>query len=164
MRPICNDCLTSNPRLARYDPCLACLGGVGAINAGNNKRKQLYQYNVNIDGAVRDEDTFVVGDEETDSEDEQIGGSERRSSSPPPPYDTSPNVLPADELESLTPGTSHATQEDQAGIANGSSIALTDIPAPTKYYVKPGDNLQGIALRFGVNASFVCLYNASAVY
>jgi LysM repeat protein len=108
---------------------------------------------------MRDEDTFVVGDEESDSEDEQIGGSKRRSSNPPPPYDTFPNVLPADELEFLTPGTSHATHEDQAGISNGSSIAQADIPTPTKYYVKPGDNLQGIALRFGVNGRELCRLN-----
>ncbi|KAH9063868.1 hypothetical protein EDB87DRAFT_1541379, partial [Lactarius vividus] len=30
-RPICPSCLTANPRLARYNPCLLCLGGMGAV-------------------------------------------------------------------------------------------------------------------------------------
>src|SRR6202042_2257232 len=70
-RPICPACLSSNPRLARYDPCLACLGGVGAIFAGNSKGKQISGQNINVDGAVRDEDTFVLGDDEDESGDEQ---------------------------------------------------------------------------------------------
>src|SRR5262245_57588596 len=66
-RRICPTCLSSNPRLSRYNPCLVCLGGVSVVS--NNKGKE---WNTagreqrttpqNIDGAVRDEDTFVVGD------------------------------------------------------------------------------------------------------
>src|SRR5882757_8477764 len=64
-RPICPSCLTSNPRLARYNPCLACLGGVGAV--GTKKlQEQQYPMASNVDGAVRDEDVFVVGDEDED--------------------------------------------------------------------------------------------------
>lgn len=58
-RPICPSCLLSNPRLARYDPCLACLGGVGVVGAR-------MKGNSNVDGAVRDADMFVLGDDEDD--------------------------------------------------------------------------------------------------
>lgn len=167
MRPICHDCLKSNPRLARYDPCLACLGGVGAINAGNTNSKQPRQQNVNVSGAVRDEDNFIVGDEEDDSEDEQTRDPVLRSSSPPPSYDTSPTVWSEDELESSapTPGAVYPIQGSQTGVTRGSSAILqAETSTPTKYYIKPGDSLQGIALRFGVNASSVCLYDLSCSY
>jgi len=61
-RPICPSCIESNPRLARYDPCLSCLDGVGLVSATIAK---------NVDGAVRDEDTYVVGDDDDDDEPEE---------------------------------------------------------------------------------------------
>ncbi|KAF8975310.1 hypothetical protein BDQ17DRAFT_1268068 [Cyathus striatus] len=54
-RPICPSCLCSNPRLRRYDPCLACLAGVDVVSRNVVKR--------NADGGVRDEDMFSIGDE-----------------------------------------------------------------------------------------------------
>ncbi|KAH9987333.1 hypothetical protein BJV74DRAFT_755503, partial [Russula compacta] len=63
-RPICPSCLASNPRLARYDPCLACLSGIGAL--GSEKVRGQHQVAPNVDGAVRDEDVFVVGEEDED--------------------------------------------------------------------------------------------------
>jgi len=157
-RPICHDCLASNPRLARYDPCLACLGGVGAINAGNNKGKQVQRLNINVDGAVRDEDTFVVGDDEDESGDEQTGGPDCRPSSPPPPYVASLPAMPMDELEPSTPEVSTASEASHTNTANGSSTEIST-PSPSQYYIKPGDNLLGIALRFGVNGRELCRLN-----
>ncbi|KAJ7773159.1 hypothetical protein B0H16DRAFT_1233858, partial [Mycena metata] len=71
-RPICPSCISANPRLARYDPCLACLGGVGVVGAatasssGSWNATLVQQSSRNVDGAVRDEDTFVLvnGDED----------------------------------------------------------------------------------------------------
>ncbi|KAJ7052593.1 hypothetical protein C8F01DRAFT_1261731 [Mycena amicta] len=60
-RPICASCVAGNPRLTRYNPCLACLGGIAVVG---NYRTQ------NIDGAVRDDDTFVVGDDDDDNSNE----------------------------------------------------------------------------------------------
>lgn len=134
-RPICPGCLSSNPRLARYDPCLACLGGVGAINAGSS-RSMPGQNFVNVDGAVRDEDTFVLGDDEEDeSADEGIRTSERRGSASSPS-----SCLPIVE----SPSTTQEPTEDTTG-------PTTDPSPSSKYFIKPNDNLQGIALRFGVN-------------
>ncbi|KAJ7940760.1 hypothetical protein B0H13DRAFT_1585505 [Mycena leptocephala] len=65
-RPICPLCIAANPRLARYNPCLACLGGVGVVGAGasTSALKQSAPTSRNVDGAVRDEDTFVLGDDD----------------------------------------------------------------------------------------------------
>jgi hypothetical protein len=145
-RPICPGCLSSNPRLARYDPCLACLGGVGAIFVGNNKGKQASAQNINVDGAVRDEDTFVLGDDDDDeSEDERSGRQSVPSS--PPPY-SSPIV----ESGPSPPGT---TQESGILAEEAGASSETAISTPSKYYIKPNDNLQGIALRFRVNVSSI---------
>jgi hypothetical protein len=48
-RPICPSCITSNPRLARYDPCLACLVGVGVLTRSLD-------------------DTFILGDDDDDDD------------------------------------------------------------------------------------------------
>ncbi|KAJ7494635.1 hypothetical protein B0H11DRAFT_1716815 [Mycena galericulata] len=112
-RPICPPCIAANPRLARYDPCLACLGGVGVVGAGKATPQTREPASRNIDGAVRDEDTFVLGDDEDDEEVE-------------------PPQQPPAPVESSAP--------------------------PSKYYIKRGDTLQGISLRFGIDASiFLCI-------
>jgi hypothetical protein len=143
-RPICPACLSSNPRLARYDPCLACLGGVGALSAGSSRTKQVSSQNINVDGAVRDEDTFVLGDDEDDEEGGEINeSSDRRgSSSPPPPYSSE---LPVNQSGPSTP---IITQEFQTCTEDAAGPSTS---APSKYYIKPSDNLKGIALRFGVD-------------
>ena len=103
--------------------------------------------NINVDGAVRDEDTFVVGDDDDESGDEQTGASDP---TPPPPYVASLDTVPTDE-----PGPSPPIASQPSQTATPSTTVTT--PAEiSKYYIKPGDNLQGIALRFGVNASLVC--------
>ncbi|KAH9068429.1 hypothetical protein EDB83DRAFT_2506075 [Lactarius deliciosus] len=69
-RPICPSCLTANPRLARYNPCLLCLGGMGAVDPQKVGRSLTAHGQqpvaFNVDGAVRDEDVFVVGDEDSE--------------------------------------------------------------------------------------------------
>lgn len=106
--------------MARYNPCLACLGGVAVVDAGRSSSisKQLAPLARNLDGALRDEDTFAIGDDEDDDSDP----SELPQYSAEPP--TAPAAVPAE-----------------------SSPAA----APSEYYIKRGDTLQGIALRFGVD-------------
>ena len=60
--PICPNCIESNPRLARYNPCLQCLGGVSLVSTAFKTGVSAK----NIDGAVRDEDTYVIGDDDDD--------------------------------------------------------------------------------------------------
>jgi hypothetical protein len=129
-RPICPSCLTRNPRLARYDPCLACLGGVRAV--GRSKHSEPPK---NIDGGLKDEDLFSVGDDE--DEDEAVDGvsySEAISLNPdvPPPY---------------TPASSNGTTDTVAA----EDIAKPREAMPGRYYIQTGDTLMGISLRLGVN-------------
>jgi hypothetical protein len=100
--------------------------------------------NINVDGAVRDEDTFVLGDDEDDEEGGEINeSSDRRgSSSPPPPYSSE---LPVNQSGPSTP---IITQEFQTCTEDAAGPSTS---APSKYYIKPNDNLKGIALRFGVD-------------
>jgi len=88
----------------------------------------------NVDGAVKDEDMFVLGDDEDEapSEEEAPPAHAEAATTPTIPE----HETPATEAQAIT---SHSA----------------DHTAPTspQYYIKPGDTLQGIALRFGINAS-----------
>jgi hypothetical protein len=69
-KPICEPCLSRNPRLAKYNPCLSCLSGVDVVRAGRDLRLQTgpeRQSRVNIDGATIDSDLFVIGDGDGDN-------------------------------------------------------------------------------------------------
>ncbi|KAF7327896.1 LysM domain-containing protein [Mycena kentingensis (nom. inval.)] len=108
VRPICPTCIEANPRLARYNPCLQCLGGIDVV------ARNIAAQKLNVDGAVRDEDNFVVGDDEEDE----------------------------NEVEEV--------QQPEQTVA----------PTPSdKYYLKRGDTLQGIALRFKVDGRQLCALN-----
>ncbi|KAK0200913.1 hypothetical protein DFS33DRAFT_1462682 [Desarmillaria ectypa] len=139
-RPICPNCITLNPRLSRYNPCLACLGGVGVIGARMGRSKpELAQSN--LDGAVRDEDMFVVGDDDEDDED--------TTSMPPPAYTESSSVTSA-ETALFESNVDKPSSNDEISSASG----------PPKYYIKRTDTLQGIALRFGVDGRELCRMNS----
>ncbi|KAF7312348.1 LysM domain-containing protein [Mycena indigotica] len=69
-RVICSSCTSGNPRLTRYNPCLACLGGIAVV--AHQAKLQ------NVDGGVLDEETFVVGDDEEDD----TGGVEHSNTQP----------------------------------------------------------------------------------
>jgi hypothetical protein len=134
-RPICPSCVTSNPRLVRYNPCLACLGGVGAV--GPEKvtvlRGEHQVASSNVDGAIRDEDVFIVGEEDEDeaSETHEEEAAEASGRIPPP----SEAAEPPEPDISVRP----------AGDSNQGS--------PGRYYIRTDDTLLGISLRLGVDVS-----------
>jgi hypothetical protein len=144
-RPICPSCLTSNPRLARYNPCLACLGGVGAVGT---KKLQHHPAASNVDGAVRDEDVFVVGDEDEDEDgasSETDDGEAAKASGvatplsegagpPEPDVQARPYAEPDKPVELTEP-----TDSNQG--------------SPGRYYIRPDDTLLGISFRLGVEVS-----------
>ena len=125
--------------MARYNPCLACLGGVGAV--GTEKPQGQHPVASNVDGAVRDEDVFVVGDED---EDEDVASKI---------YDG--ETVRAPGLDS-SPSEGAPLQRD---VGDNRPCTDLDKPAepadstPGRYFIRPDDTLLGISLRLGVDVS-----------
>lgn len=139
-RPICPSCLSSNPRLARYDPCLACLSGVGVVgHSGAAAKSTTLSTPVNIDGGLKDEDTFVLGSDDDDDEDD----SDARE--PPPAYEPV-EAAPSSAIIAPETAPSDATdaQPDPSDVQH-------EVDGPLKYYLKRGDTLQGISFKFAVD-------------
>ncbi|KAJ7274505.1 hypothetical protein B0H12DRAFT_1228223 [Mycena haematopus] len=86
-QPICAACIQANPRLARYNPCLACLGGVAVVGSRSG----------NVDGAVRDEDTFAIGDDDDDDDEEVAQDTPAPAAVPPSEY----HIKRSDTLQGL---------------------------------------------------------------
>jgi len=169
-RPICPRCLEANPRLARYNPCLVCLAGVGVIQASSSIRNRsggqrhvggsgVQSVRVeNLDGGVKDHELFVLGDDGEDDEDDDVStdgedhGQFLRSATPPPP-DVIPTVFPLLETPSPPPVTNHTEESPNSNAtpapptSNGDQRSLRP-DAPVIYRLRRGDTLMGIALRF----------------
>ncbi|KDQ59058.1 hypothetical protein JAAARDRAFT_192612 [Jaapia argillacea MUCL 33604] len=133
-KPICPSCISTNPRLTRYNPCLLCLGGVGVVGSSAIRGDLRKEERTNVDGGVEDEDVFVLGDEEGDE-----GDKDESSPTPPPAYSSPPHTP-----LSPTPPQPPPTEPDSP---------------PTKYYIKPSDTLLGIALKFGIDGRTLCRLN-----
>ena len=150
-RPICEACLTKNPRLARYNPCLRCLGGVGVVRSHSSPRSPRFpptpdDVPKNVDGGVHDDDVFAIGDdiEEDDSEDD----SESRS------------------IRKLAESSGGPAENDTETQESGSLLeddTLSTSSGPPKYYIRPGDTLIGISLKFGIDVSIYLQCHSSLV-
>ena len=159
-RPICPSCLSSNPRLSRYDPCLFCLGGVDLVSmngpsSSQGQRLTPLPADVNINGEVRDQDTFVLGDDDDDENDEErlesSAGDGATSISSPPLYesivDPWKDESPPHETATLT--------SNPISLAQEPSFPKPDNTRPYKYYINRSDTLQGLSLRFGIDVSAI---------
>ncbi|KAJ3537552.1 hypothetical protein NM688_g6670 [Phlebia brevispora] len=171
-RPICPKCLASNPRLARYNPCLHCLGGVAVVgvrtsSSFQNSTKADISAPQNIDGGMHDQDVFILGDEDDDEyltqkqdmldAKEGTAGSSSESSTgpstPPPPYEEfTPEIAPPDIVSSELGG------KEYLGPIDGDTKPM-QAGAPTKYYIKPRDTLLGISFKYGVDGRLLCRLN-----
>ncbi|KAJ3996180.1 hypothetical protein F5050DRAFT_1571999 [Lentinula boryana] len=152
-KPICSLCISTNPRLARYNPCLACLGGVQAVGSRSNvgRQEQLVPpERVNIDGAVRDEDTFVLGDDEHDDTDSDEEGA------PPPPY---LGQYSAQSSSSAVQPTDRQHTNSQFNLPVDIKMDTNAPNHSSEYHIQRGDTVLGIALRFGVNGRELCRLN-----
>ncbi|KAH6913064.1 hypothetical protein BKA70DRAFT_712218 [Coprinopsis sp. MPI-PUGE-AT-0042] len=149
-RPICPTCVKANPRLTRYNPCLACLAGVDAVGKRISSPLSASQDVKNIDGAVRDEDTYVVGEDDDDDD------------LPPPAYSVDAGNEVAQTPGPATPS-SPPVSPPTSGPPAGDSVSEILDPAtargPSKYFLNKRDTLQGLALRFGVDARELCRLN-----
>jgi hypothetical protein len=141
-RPICPGCLESRPRLANYDPCLACLSGVGATSSSGAATKA-----PSPPPLAQAEELFSIGDED-DAEPER--DPEDAADAAPPPYDASAAAPPdlAPEHAAAPPPAPPAAPVDPAAA-----------PAKRLYHLKPHDTLAGLALRFGVSTRALCVAN-----
>lgn len=157
-KPICPTCLSRNPRLARYNPCLHCLGGVNIVNSSHahatTHNPRIPRECLNIDGGVKDGDVFTLGDEE--DEDPEVESFDTSGSSTPatiqhkssPTVNTANNtnlILPRRESQDHELASSHDLQD--------ASLASPSTPTPPKYYIQPGDTLLGIALKYKIDVS-----------
>jgi len=160
-------------RLARYDPCLFCLGGVSLVGMNSLSSSQGQRFtdmpksaDVNINGEVRDQDTFVLGDDE-----EEEGNGEERpdfldggetdwasiSSPAPPLYESM-----VDPWKEESPPHEIATpMSDSTCLAEepSSKPIEADNTRPYKYYINQRDTLQGLSLRFGIDSHEICKMN-----
>ena len=176
-RPICPSCISSNPRLARYNPCLVCLGGVSAVASRATPSAYTPDYS-SAKGkgtlesrSVRDEDTFILGDDDDDDDNEENNYQDRASpvdANPPPPYEEpSAGDIPTSAVSNTTPSSSSTQIEvskppiehllTTSSGAPSDPAAASDLDdrsapsAPYKYYLNRSDTLTGICLRFGVD-------------
>ncbi|KZT07653.1 uncharacterized protein LAESUDRAFT_651034 [Laetiporus sulphureus 93-53] len=158
-RPICPTCISRNPRLARYNPCLHCLGGVDAVSASKAKLqtgRDKQAIPVNVDGAIRDEDVFVLDDDDPDELDDSCSAESGSPapSMPPPAYTDSGSDSAASPLD----GSSHDGVKENVEAGSQAVAALTP-SSPHRYYLKPNDTLVGIALHFRVDGRILCRLN-----
>ncbi|KAG9224871.1 hypothetical protein CCMSSC00406_0001978 [Pleurotus cornucopiae] len=102
-------------------------GGVDAVASNRSQRPN------NITGAVRDEDTYVIGDDDEDPDSDPDNDGHRRT--PPPVYQAQ---APEDDPDPV-----------QATFAGNDSL----------YHIKHGDTLHGIAFKLGVDARELCRVN-----
>jgi len=143
-RPICPTCLSSNPRLGRYNPCLACLGGVDVVSASSFVRRT-QKGSVNIDGALQDDAMFVLGDDE--EEDDGPSPADHALFTEPSPSYTAASTKPnLSHPSNSSPDTGPLFDQDTNAIVSEDVVLSV-------YHLSRGDTLQGIALRFDVNVS-----------
>lgn len=154
-RPICPACIASNPRLARYNPCLHCLGGVDVLStrrtdAGNFSHTTLAcQDKLNIDGGLNDDDVFAVGFDEDEEEPPAPQPHSNSHSGNDILFDAS---LESPSLSVLSPSY-HTNDAVENVLVDPSQPGRDNQAAPLKHYIQPGDTLVGIALKYKIDVS-----------
>ncbi|KAG9045042.1 hypothetical protein FS837_007145 [Tulasnella sp. UAMH 9824] len=161
-RHICSHCLSKNPRLASYNPCLACLGGVGVVASAPEANRKALKV-----GKVEAEDVFAIGDESDDDDDSSMkedGGTNEPGPLITPPKDN--HSPPSDQgITGVSNNETAAAAQPPAADDNKSSTDSADesrlrASRNSEYWIKPGDTLVGIALKFGVDGRLLCKMNA----
>jgi hypothetical protein len=126
---------------------------MGAVDPGKVDRsvRGQQQVELNINGAVRDEDVFVVGDEDVDEQVLEMSDGEAVQI-----LSTPPNALPTE----LTRQPKH----DVTGTPRGDSEEPPDSSHAShgRYYIRPDDTLLGISLRLGINVGAVRFFSSTS--
>lgn len=143
-RPICPTCITSNPRLSRYDPCLACLAGVSVVAASSSTSGSHWATSLHQKPWSPEADlgAFILGDDDDEGDEDE-----------------------AEKVVETTDGRDAAEPAKNEGLLVPSMLEDPPFPpslpaqepsrisVPYKYYLNRSDTLQGLSLRFGVNVS-----------
>lgn len=104
--------------------------------------------------AVRDEDIFILGDDEDDEDDAH------ELASVSPSYEPVPHAYPSAVFSSSLTGESILiTQTNDASAGHAEAIVTDEQCIPSRYYINSRDTLQGIALRYGANGRELCRLN-----
>jgi hypothetical protein len=148
--------MQSNPRLATYDPCLACLNGIGASRGSTLFNHITIQSKKPPFIINNDESMFVLGcdsdDEETEKQEKlPIEEPSRLSPSEPPTYEETVNPRIREDVQPsiITDGTPPVS---------GSGPSVLSVSVLDRYYINPRDTIHGIALRFGVDVRFYSMF------
>ncbi|KAG9018254.1 hypothetical protein FRB90_011761 [Tulasnella sp. 427] len=159
-RPICTQCLSKNPRLVSYNPCLSCLGGVGVVASAPEANKRGLKV-----GNVQAEDVYAIGDESDDDDSVAFGGDgdgDGRSSSTG--RAETAQVDPSSSTQGITQSSSNTNDVEAQPLDSESSQAADEsrlrASRNAEYWIKPNDTLVGIALKFGVDGRLLCKMNA----
>ncbi|KAF8532186.1 hypothetical protein JB92DRAFT_2689461 [Gautieria morchelliformis] len=146
IRPICERCLSRNPRLRGYNPCLACLAGVAVVGQSGalNGKPNVHVARPGPSGQSENQERtiFVLGD----SDDEEA---DTNTLDVPPPYMGAAEITPTPFI-------------DETRVADSIDVEIADGEGsnPSKYCIQPGDSLRGIALRYGIDGRKICQINS----
>lgn len=111
----------------------------------------------NIDGAVRDEDVFVLGGEEEDEEGtNDLSDADAKIAPPtPPPAYRSRDVPASHSTQNMneTNVNSDVAAHHEVGKTDGLVTEPETSAHPQRYYISPNDTLLGIALKYKLDVS-----------
>jgi hypothetical protein len=114
---------------------------------------------VNINGEVRDQDTFILGDDDDDDENENEAERLENSAGGGAAFISSPHhyesiIDPWKEGESPPHETATLTS-NSISQAEEPSLPKPGNTRPYRYYINRSDTLQGLSLRFGIDVSAI---------
>ncbi|KXN91702.1 hypothetical protein AN958_12554 [Leucoagaricus sp. SymC.cos] len=161
---ICESCIRANPRLATYEPCLVCLGGVGASQGTSQSQEVLPKpsNSAKTNPYLANETMFVLGDDSDEDAEEQDPNSDKPASSSPSPQPPAYQevVDPPTDIGGLQPlPVMPSPHEPDATPSLTPNTPVLSSVASQKYYINPSDTIHGIALRFGMDARDLCRVN-----
>ncbi|KAL4243251.1 hypothetical protein ABKN59_011357 [Abortiporus biennis] len=163
-KPICSTCLSNNPRLRRYNPCLKCLGGAAVVQAKSAPvTKTEFENRVNLDGGIEDQDVFVLEDEDEENEDLPDDSEERSligTGTLTPSSESSVSTSHPETPSELTETYSAPEASSSTSRTEKEEIPFNPVRAPLKYFIKPEDTLLGIALKYKLDGRLLCRLNS----
>ncbi|KAG8932580.1 hypothetical protein FRC01_013210, partial [Tulasnella sp. 417] len=134
--------------------------GVGVVASAPDANRKALKV-----GNVQAEDVFAIGDESDDDDD--LSMKEEGDASQPDPPTTAPKVGSPSSGQGGNEASSKETEQvaqspavDAKSSADAADESRLRASRNSEYWIKPGDTLVGIALKFGVDGRLLCKMNA----